>query len=80
MIHFFATKFCIYFSGNPPNVTGDSIFPTQKTLQKVMKITRFDAILQVGRRRAFLSIAQSEFMFFHAHFAVICHAFWHHLA
>ena len=40
MNHFVATKFCIYFSGNPPNVTGDSIFPTQKTLQKYFKVMK----------------------------------------
>ena len=42
MDHFFATKLYFHFSGNPPNVTGNSIFPTQKTFQKVMKITRFE--------------------------------------
>ena len=41
---FFATKFYHHFSGNPPNVTGNSIFPTQKTFQKVMKITRFELL------------------------------------
>ena len=41
---------------------------------------RFDAILQVGRRRAFLAIARSESMFFHIPFAVICHAFWRYFA
>ena len=44
MHHFFAIELCIYFSGNPPNVTGNSIFPTQKTLQKVMKFTRFELL------------------------------------
>ena len=44
MYHFFVTKFYPYFSENSPNVTGNSIFPTQKTLQKVMKITRFELL------------------------------------
>ena len=44
MDHCFATKFCIHFSENPPNVTDNAIFPTQKTLQKVMKITRFELL------------------------------------
>ena len=44
MDQFFATKFYPYFSENAPNVTGNSIFPTQKTLQKVMKITRFELL------------------------------------
>ena len=44
MDHFFAAEFCIHFSENPPNVTGNSIFLTQKTLQKVMKITRFELL------------------------------------
>ena len=44
MNHFFAAKFYIYFSENPPNVTDNVIFPTQKTLQKVMKITRFEML------------------------------------
>ena len=44
MDHLFATKFYIHFSENPPNVTGNLIFPTQKTLQKVMKITRFELL------------------------------------
>ena len=44
MDHFFATKFYPYFSENPPNVTDNVIFPTQKTLQKVMKITRFELL------------------------------------
>ena len=44
MDHLFATKFYFHFSENPPNVTGNLIFPTQKTLQKVMKITRFELL------------------------------------
>ena len=44
MDYFFATKFYPHFSENPPNVTGNAIFPTQKTLQKVMKITRFELL------------------------------------
>ena len=44
MDHFFATEFYHYFSENPPNVTNNAIFPTQKTLQKVMKITRFELL------------------------------------
>ncbi len=44
MDNFCATELCIYFSGNPPNVKGNSIFPMQKTLQKVMKITRFELL------------------------------------
>ena len=51
----FATKFCIYFSENPPNVTGNLIFPTQKTLQKVMKITRFELL-----RGAFINRDQAS--------------------
>ena len=41
---FFATKFYNNFSENPPNVIGIAISPTQKTLQKVMKITRFELL------------------------------------
>ena len=37
MGHLFATKFYPYFSENPANVTGNGIFPVQKTLQNVMK-------------------------------------------
>ena len=44
MDHFFATEFYPHFSENPPNVTNNAIFPTQKTLQKVMKITRFELL------------------------------------
>ena len=44
MDHFFAIKFCIYFSENPPNVLTNAIFLEQKTLQKVMKITHFDVL------------------------------------
>ena len=44
MDHFFATKFCPHFSENPPNVPTNAIFPEQKTLQKVMKITHFDVL------------------------------------
>ena len=44
MDQFFAAEFCIYFSENPPNVTSNVIFSTQKTLQKVMKITRFELL------------------------------------
>ena len=44
MDHCFATEFYLYFSGNPPNVASNGIFPTQKTLQKVMKITRFELL------------------------------------
>ena len=44
MYHLFAIKFYFNFSGNPPNVTGNFIFSTQKTLQKVMKITRFELL------------------------------------
>ena len=44
MDHFFAIKFYIYFSGNPPNVGRGSIFAGSKTLQKVMKITHFDTL------------------------------------
>ena len=40
MDQLFAAEFCIHFSENPPNVTDNVIFPTQKTFQKVMKITR----------------------------------------
>ena len=34
----------IYFSENPSNVTGNFIFPMQQTLQKVMKIHRFQLL------------------------------------
>ena len=44
MIHFFATKFCIYFSGNPQSNGVSSIFAGSKTLQKMMKITHFDVL------------------------------------
>ena len=44
MGHLFATKFLPHFSENPANVTGNGIFPVQKTLQKVMKITRFELL------------------------------------
>ena len=44
MDHFFAPKFCIYFSGNPPNVGLWSIFAGSKTLEKVIKITHFDVL------------------------------------
>ena len=36
MIHFFATKFCLYFSGNPQSNGWSSIFAGSKTLQKMM--------------------------------------------
>ena len=42
--HFVAKTFYIHFSGNPANVTGNSIFGVSKTLQKVMKITHFDVL------------------------------------
>ena len=35
------SKFYIYFSGNPQNVGVSLIFGVSKTLEKVMKITRF---------------------------------------
>ena len=44
MDHFYATKFLHHFSENPANVTGNGIFPVRKTLQKVMKITRFELL------------------------------------
>ena len=44
MIHFFATKFCIYFSGNPQNNGVSLIFAGSKTLQKLIKITHFDVL------------------------------------
>ena len=44
MDHFFATKFYHLFSKNPRNVPTNAIFPGQKTLQKVMKITHFDVL------------------------------------
>ena len=44
MDHFFATKFCPYFSENPPTVPMNAIFLEQKTLQKVMEITHFDVL------------------------------------
>ena len=44
MDHFFAIKFCIYFSENPPNVPTNAIFLEQKTLQKVIEVTHFDVL------------------------------------
>ena len=44
MDHFYATKFLHHFSENPANDTGNGIFPVQKTLQKVMEITRFELL------------------------------------
>ena len=44
MDHFFAIKFCMHFSGNPPNVGRGSIFAGSKTLQKVMEIKHFDTL------------------------------------
>ena len=44
MDHFFATKFYHHFSENPANVTNNGSFPVQKTIQKVMKITRFELL------------------------------------
>ena len=44
MDHFFAAKFYPHFSENPANVTGNGIFPVQKTVQKMMKITRFELL------------------------------------
>ena len=44
------------------------------------KWTRFHAGSQLGRLRAFLTIATSESVFFHGHFALICDAFWRHFA
>ena len=44
MIHFFATKFYFYFSGNPQSNGVSSIFAGSKTLQKVMKVTHFDVL------------------------------------
>ena len=44
MIHFFATKFYSYFSGNPQSNGWSSIFAGSKTLQKVIKITHFDVL------------------------------------
>ena len=42
MIHFFATKFYIYFSGNPQSNGVSLIFEGSKTLQKLIKVTHFD--------------------------------------
>ena len=44
LMHFFPKKFYPHFSGNPANVLGNDIFPVQKTLQKMMKITRFELL------------------------------------
>ena len=44
MIHFFATKFYLYFSGNPQSNGVSLIFAGSKTLQKMMKITHFDVL------------------------------------
>ena len=41
---FFPKTFCDHFSGNPENVTENSIFGVPKTHQKVMKITDFDLL------------------------------------
>ena len=55
MDHFFATKFLHHFSENPANVTGNGIFPVQKTLEKMTKITRFELlrIALIHRDQAF---------------------------
>ena len=42
--HFFAAKFYSHFSGNSPNVMDNSIWGVSKTLEKVMKFTRFDVL------------------------------------
>ena len=44
MIHFFATKFYIHFSGNPQSNGVSLIFAGSKALQKMMKIMHFDAL------------------------------------
>ena len=44
MIHFFATKFCIYFSGNPQSNGVSLIFAGSKTHQKMMKMKHFDVL------------------------------------
>ena len=44
MIHFFATKFYSYFSGNPQSNGVSLIFAGSKTLQKVMKVLHFDVL------------------------------------
>ena len=44
MDHFFATKFYLFFSGNPQSNGWSSIFAGSKTLQKVIKITHFDVL------------------------------------
>jgi len=44
LVHFLASKFCLYFSGNPQNVGVSLIFGVSKTLEKMMKITRFDLL------------------------------------
>ena len=66
MDHFFATKFCIYFAGNPQSNGWSSIFAGSKTLQKVMKITHFDVLQrpfihrdQASRRES--KILQNDF-------------------
>ena len=45
----------MHFSGNPPSVGWSSIFAVSKTLQKVMKITHFDAL-----RRPFVNLDQAS--------------------
>ena len=35
--YIFSTKFCIHFSGNPPNVSLGAIFAVSKTFEKMMK-------------------------------------------
>ena len=51
MNHFFAIKFYIHFSENLENVTGNGIFPLQKTLKKYENFTfqKFELL-----RRAFI--------------------------
>ena len=44
MIHSFATKFRLDFSGNPQSNGVSLIFAGSKTLQKMMEITHFDVL------------------------------------
>ena len=73
--------FLWWFHGKISMILNDfCIHGVRKATPVRQKRTRFHVILQVGRRRAFLSIARPESIFFHAHFAVICDAFWRHFA
>ena len=55
MAHLFAIELYLHFSGNPQNVTLNYIFRMSKTLEKVVKITRFDVL-----REPFINLDQGS--------------------